>query len=284
MPQDYYICKCKIFPATFVRVSYSMIISMRLKFLILCSLLISTLQAQNTPGIPLGTTEATFFKAPDSVATGKTIVMLPGGGYTHHAMNHEGYDWVPFFNGQGVNVVVLKYTLPDGDRNKPLNDVKKTFQTLKQHSDEWNVDKNNIGIMGFSAGGHLASTYSTHVTDDDAPAFQILFYPVISFTPSLTHPGSRDSFLGKNQSEELIKEFSNEYQVTGKTPKAIIFHSDNDGLVVPQNSINYYEALRQNGIPASLNIYPVGEHGWGFRETFPYHEAMLQVLAEWLKD
>ena len=235
-------------------------------------------------GIPFNDIDAVLFKTPSNISNGKTIVILPGGGYSHHAMDHEGYDWVPFFNNLGVNVVILKYTLPDGDLNLPLNDVEKTFENLKANSEEWGINPQDIGIMGFSAGGHLASSYATHSSDNLRPSFQILFYPVVSLKSDLTHQGSRDNFLGKDQAEERVMLYSNEEQVTSSTPPALLFHSDNDGLVVPDNSINYYRALNKNGVSASLHIYPKGEHGWGFRETFPYHEVMLQEISTWINN
>lgn len=235
-----------------------------------------------TKGLPFCESEVEFFKAPEATSPAKTILILPGGGYQHHAMEHEGYDWVPFFNNQGINVAVLKYKLPNGNPEIPFEDVKNTFKALKEKAEELNVDPDKIGIMGFSAGGHLASTYATHVENDHKPAFQILFYPVISFQPELVHKGSRDNLLGENIDEETLMEYSNESQVTKDTPPAILFHSDDDGFVPRQNSIFYYLNLNKEGVPASLHIYPVGGHGWGFRETFPFHEVMLKELETWL--
>lgn len=236
-------------------------------------------------GLSLGEeVEAVFFKAEGEKAEGKTVVILPGGGYSHHAMDHEGFDWVPFFNNIGVNVAILKYKLPEGNSMIPLNDVKKTFEILQSNAVNWNINPQDIGIMGFSAGGHLASTYATHSENETKPAFQILFYPVVSLKESLTHKGSRNSFLGEDQSEERVIFYSNEEQVESNTPPALLFHSNDDGLVVPDNSINYYRALRQNGVPASLHIYPSGEHGWGFRKSFPYHDVMLEEISIWISN
>lgn len=235
-------------------------------------------------GILLDETEAWFYQAKGENSNGKTILILPGGGYSNHAMDHEGYDWVPFFNELGINVAVLKYKLPEGNLNVPLNDVKQTIQTLQDHAEEWNINPKDIGIMGFSAGGHLASAYATHSEGETKPAFQILFYPVISLKPELTHKGSKDLFLGSDQSDERIKSYSGEEQVSSTTPPAILFHSYDDNGVVPDNSINYFQALRNVGVPASLHIYPVGGHGWGFRNYFPYHDIMLDELKVWLKN
>ena len=235
-------------------------------------------------GILLEGSEAWYYPAKGENAKGKTVLILPGGGYSYHAMDHEGHDWAPFFNNLGINVAVLKYKLPEGNLDIPLNDVKQTIQTLQKHSKEWNIDPNCIGIMGFSAGGHLASAYATHSEGDTKPAFQILFYPVISLKPELTHKGSKDLFLGDDQTEERIKSYSGEEQVTPTTPPAILFHSNDDNGVLPDNSINYYQALHKNGVSASLHIYPVGGHGWGFREYFPYHDVMLEELSVWLQN
>lgn len=250
---------------------------------LICSILIPYNLMASGEGISLNGLDAVLFKAPKDKADGKTIVILPGGGYTHHAMDHEGYDWIPFFNDLGVNVVILKYRLPAGNHEIPLKDVEKTFEILRTNSNEWNINPNDIGIMGFSAGGHLASTYATHSYGVNKPSFQILFYPVISLKSDLTHPGSRNSFLGEDQKEERILLYSNEEQVSPSTPPALIFHSNDDGLVVPDNSINYYRSLNKNGVSASLHIYPSGEHGWGFRKTFPYHEVMLEEISTWIK-
>lgn len=233
-------------------------------------------------GIPLGETEAIFFKAEGENAKGKTVLILPGGGYSYHAMDHEGYDWVPFFNERGVNVAVLKYKLPEGNLEIPLNDVKKTMEILQNHADDWNINPHDIGIMGFSAGGHLASAYATHAEEEYRPAFQILFYPVISLKDGITHQGTKNSFLGENQSIDRVWSYSGEEQVSPSTPPAIMFHSYDDGVVV-ENSINYFQSLRRAGVPASLHIYPDGGHGWGMREYFPYHDVMLEELSVWLK-
>lgn len=234
--------------------------------------------------ISLEETEAWYYQAKGGNATGKTVVILPGGGYSHHAMNHEGYDWVPFFNERGINAVVLKYRLPEGNLDIPLNDVEKTIRSLQKHSEEWNINPEDIGVMGFSAGGHLASAYATHSEGNDRPAFQILFYPVISLKDEFTHKGSKNMFLGANQSKDRINAYSGEEQVSSSTPPAIIFHSYDDGAVVAENSINYFQALRKAHVPASLHIYPVGGHGWGFRESFPYHDVILEELSVWLKN
>lgn len=223
------------------------------------------------------------FLPPSGLANGKALVACPGGGYTHLAVNHEGYHWAPFYNNLGLVYAVLEYTLPNGDRNLPMKDVEAAFQLLTDSASVWSIQPDKIGIMGSSAGGHLASTMSTHPTDACKPAFQILFYPVISLDPQLTHSGSRNGFLGNQPSEELVKRYSNELQVTADTPRAFLVLAADDRSVKPMNSLNYFNALQQAGVPVSMFIYPNGGHGFGFRDTFKYHEPMLNELSIWLK-
>lgn len=141
-----------------------------------------------------------------------------------------------------------------------------------------------VGIMGASAGGHLASTAATHYTAGTRPDFQILFYPVISMDLSNCHKGSRDNLLGKSPSEELVRLYSNELQVTGDTPPAFIMHSSDDGAVPVSNSVSYYLALVKNKVPASLHTYPIGGHGWGFRDSFTYKRQWTGELEKWLRE
>ena len=145
-----------------------------------------------------------------------------------------------------------------------------------------NINPDCIGIMGFSAGGHLASTVATHASEELRPAFQILFYPVISMEPKYGHGGSCRQFLGEKATEELKKEFSNEYQVDSLTPRAFIALSDDDRGVVPMNSIRYYSALKEKEIPAAMYIYPSGGHGWGMKDSFKFRNEMLMELKAWL--
>ena len=253
-------------------------------FVCIASLFLAPLsKAQETP-ITITEPDVWFYKAKDENANGTTILILPGGGYSNYAMDHEGHQWAPFFNELGINLAVLKYKLPAGNHEIPLNDVKKTIEILQSHADEWNINPEDIGIMGFSAGGHLASAYATHSEGKTRPAFQILFYPVISLKPEITHQASKDLFLGSDQSEERIMSYSGEEQVSSSTPPAILFHSYDDDVVVPDNAINYFESLRKEGVEATLHIYPVGGHGWGINEDFPYHKVMLEELSVWLKN
>ena len=221
---------------------------------------------------------------PDAAkATGRAVVCCPGGGYSHLATGHEGYDWAPFFNERGIALIVLKYRMPHANPDVPISDAKEALRVVRENAQKWHINPKKVGIMGSSAGGHLASTISTHSDTLTAPAFQILFYPVVTFDYQYTHKGSRHGLIGENAPQELVDLYSNEKQVTTKTPPAIMLLSDDDGLVVPQNSVNYYLALKKNHVKACMHIYPSGGHGWGCRENFKYHKEMMADLSAWLE-
>ena len=255
-------------------------------FLVLLVLLLAGLQAlaQSTPK-PFDIEQPSlrvFLPAPE-LATGRAVVACPGGGYSGLAVNHEGYDWAPYFNKQGIALIVLKYRMPKGDRTLPISDAEAAMKMVRDSADVWNLNPNDIGIMGSSAGGHLASTIATHASKELRPNFQILFYPVITMDKSFTHMGSHDNLLGKDASEELEKEFSNEKQVTKETPRAFIVYSDDDKVVPPANGVNYYLSLNKKGVPSVLHIYPTGGHGWGIHEDFLYKSEMQDELTSWLR-
>lgn len=223
-----------------------------------------------------------FLPAKDK-ANGMAVVCCPGGGYSHLATDHEGYDWAPFFNERGFAFVVLKYRMPHGVTEVPISDANEALRVVRENADKWNVNPAKVGIMGSSAGGHLASTIATHSDSLTVPAFQILFYPVITFDYAYTHKGSRHGLIGTDASEEQVKLYSNELQVTKTTPPAILLLSDDDRVVPSPNSVNYYLALKKNGIPATMHIYPSGGHGWGNRTSFKYNREMLADLSAWLE-
>ena len=249
--------------------------------------LASGLSAQWTP------TKAVFdvqkptmkvFLPKDDLNTGRAVVACPGGSYLGHAIAHEGWDWAPFFNKQGIALIVLQYTLPAGDRTKPIADAEAAMKLVRDSAKVWNINPSSVGIMGSSAGGHLASTIATHSTDPKVrPDFQILFYPVISMDPSRGHQLTHESFFGKNATPELIDLYSNEIQCTPDTPRAIILTSDDDGVNPAFNAAPYYIALHKAGVPATLHVYPTGEHGWGCLQSFQHHTQMLDDLSAWLR-
>jgi acetyl esterase/lipase len=216
-------------------------------------------------------------------ATGRAVIACPGGGYWKLAHNHEGYDFAPFFNEQGIALIVLKYRMPFGNREVPYSDAEEALRLVKENAVKWNINPMDIGIMGSSAGGHLASTIATHANAQSRPAFQILLYPVITMDSAYTHQGSRKNLLGANPGKDLIDQYSNEKQVTQETPRAFITFSDDDGGVSSVNGVRYYLALKEKKIPASLHIFPSGGHGWGIRDNFKYKELFLAELRAWLK-
>ncbi len=216
-------------------------------------------------------------------ATGRAVVCCPGGGYSHLATDHEGYAWAPFFNERGIALIVLKYRMPHGHTDVPISDAKEALRVVRENAQKWNIDPRKVGIMGSSAGGHLASTVATHSDSLTAPAFQILFYPVVTFDYKYTHKGSRHGLIGEQATQEMVDLYSNEKQVTAQTPPAIMLLSDDDRVVPSPNSVNYYLALKQHGIKATMHIYPSGGHGWGSRENFKYHKEMMSDLSAWLE-
>ena len=216
-------------------------------------------------------------------ANGRGLFIFPGGGYGMVAYGHEGTRWAPFFNEQGIAVFVLKYSLPKGDRNRTFSDVSSAMNIVKANATNWGLNLSQIGVMGFSAGGHLAATVATHFTDPIKPAFQILFYPVITMEAAYTHAGSRENLLGKTPSQALVDEYSNEKQVSATTPPAIIIAAADDQVVPIENSLNYFKSLNEKKIPVSLHIYPIGNHGWGYSKQYKYHEAILKELSLWLQ-
>ncbi len=216
---------------------------------------------------------------------GVAVIMCPGGGYSHQATTHEGHDMAQWFNAQGVTYVVLKYRIPKQRNRVPLEDAEQAVRIVRSHASDWGVNPSKIGIMGASAGGHLASTLATHYSDSlSRPDFQILFYPVVTMNPGVTHMGSHNNLLGKDASKELEDEFSNELHVDKATPQAFIMLSSDDSTVPPANSINYYNALIANGVPAAMHIYPTGGHGWGFRDSFTYKRQWTGELEKWLRE
>ena len=216
---------------------------------------------------------------------GMAIIMCPGGGYARLAMNHEGHDMAPWLNAQGITYIVLKYRMPNGHYEVPLSDAEQAIRLVRQHAKEWNIRPDRIGIMGASAGGHLAASLATlYSSNETRPDFQILFYPVISMVPGVTHGGSHQNLLGNNPSQELEDRYTLEKQVNERTPQAFIMLSADDGAVPPANGIHYFEALLQHQVPATLHVYPTGGHGWGFRDAFTYKRQWTGELEKWLRE
>lgn len=222
---------------------------------------------------------------PEKVApSGMAVVACPGGGYRNLSMENEGYDWAPFFNERGIVFAVLKYRMPRTDRRRPLADAKEALRVLHMYAEGWGVDPDRIGIMGFSAGGHLAATTANRAPRKIRPAFQILFYPVITMDRRFTHMGSHDNLLGKKASRSLEDRYSNELLVTESTPQAFIVFSADDRTVNPLNGSSYHQALQEKGVPSEYHVYPSGGHGWGwYRKSFEWRDKVLQDLDGWLR-
>lgn len=229
-------------------------------------------------------------------ANGTAVIICPGGAYFIEAASHEGIDVAKEFTKWGITAFVLKYRLPNDkwmiDKSiGPLQDGQRAIQIVRQNAAKWGIDTSRIGIMGFSAGGHLAATIATHfhknyIDNVDGislrPNFQILGYPVISLSDSLAHMGSRTNLLGKNPTPEAIKDFSNELQVTTDAPPAFLVHASDDNTVKAQNSVLYYLALLDKKIPAEMHMYERGGHGFGMHNKTSKDEWM-ERLHNWMR-
>jgi acetyl esterase/lipase len=234
---------------------------------------------------------------PDKPApTGVAVIVCPGGAYQNLAMDHEGKQVAEFFNKLGVTAFVLKYRLgPRYHHPAMLQDAQHAIRYVRAHAAEFGVQPDKLGIMGFSAGGHLASTAGTHFDAGNAaapdvldrqssrPDFLILAYPVVTFVEAWTHKGSRDKLLGSDQHPEQLRLLSNELQVTKETPPTFLFHTDGDTGVPPENSVMFYLALRRAGVPAELHIYEQGRHGVGLAPADPVLSTWPARLTDWMK-
>lgn len=234
-------------------------------------------------------------------STGKAVVIFPGGGYGILAYDWEGTDFAKWLNAQGIAGIVVKYRLPvskslTDPKEVPLLDAQRAIRLVRQNAATWNIDPAKVGVMGFSAGGHLASTLSTQYLHEldrpkdaiDAlsarPDFSVLVYPVITFQDDAVHGGSRKNLIGENASKELKDRFSAELNVNTETPPTFLVHAQDDKGVPIENSILYYQALHKNGVKASLHIYPSGGHGFAFGLGKGAVEGWREVLLAWMND
>jgi acetyl esterase/lipase len=237
----------------------------------------------------------TVYLPPKEKANGAAVIVIPGGGYQKVAAVHEGSDVAKRFNDMGVTAFVLKYRLPSDETmvNKeigPIQDAQRAIQLVRDRAKEWGIDKSRVGIIGFSAGGHLASTAGTHFNHAyiDAgkktnlrPDFMILVYPVISFADSICHMGSRDNLIGKNPSPEKKEEYSNELQVTKKTPPTYLVHAEDDSTVKVQNMLLFATALQKNKVPFDFYLYEKGGHGFGLTNKTS-EVKWMDLVQEWM--
>lgn len=233
---------------------------------------------------------------PEEDKTGTVVVVCPGGGYGALATDHEGHQVAKWFNSFGVTAAVLRYRLgPKYHHPAPLQDVSRAIRYMRTHADELGTAADRVGVMGSSAGGHLASTVSTHFdagdeSSDDPierrssrPDFSILAYPVISFTAEFSHRGSARNLLGENPDPALLESLSNDTQVTAETPPTFLFHTGEDRGVPVQNSLAYYRALVEHGVAAELHVYQHGPHGVGLAPGDPVLSTWKERLHDWLQ-
>jgi acetyl esterase/lipase len=238
----------------------------------------------------------TIFLPAAEKANGTAVVICPGGGYGALAVDHEGKQVAEWLNNLGVTAFMLKYRIAPRYRHPaPLQDAQRAIRTVRARASEWNVDPHRVGIWGFSAGGHLASTAGTHYDEGKAgtedpiervscrPDFMILCYPVITLNPPYAHRGSRDNLLGKEADPKLVESLCNDSQVTAKTPPTFLFHTAADTGVPPENSVLFFLALRKAGVPAELHIYENGRHGVGLATQDPVLRTWPDRLAVWMK-
>jgi acetyl esterase/lipase len=235
---------------------------------------------------------------------GKSVIICPGGGYSILASGHEGMDVARQFMEIGVTAFVLKYRIPS-DRTAidksiaPLQDAQQAIRLVRKNAEKWGLKANKIGIMGFSAGGHLAATATTRFAEKAdsreggtgssvqdtisvRPDFSMLIYAVISFDSTITHKGSRNNLIGEKPTAEMTKKFSNELQITPQTPPTFLVHAGDDGAVPVENSIRFYQNCIKNKVPVEMHLYPKGGHGFGMNNKTT-EDKWMERLAAWLK-
>jgi acetyl esterase/lipase len=234
------------------------------------------------------------FLPKEGTSNGASVIICPGGGYGVLVIEREGFEVARAFNKVGVTAFVLKYRLPSDKTMEdksigPLQDAQQAIKTVREGAKEWNLDAGKIGIMGFSAGGHLASTAGTHFDNSLVenksgtslrPDFMILVYPVISFLEAQGHKGSRANLIGQSPTEEQVKYFSSELQVKQSTPPTFLTHAGDDTVVPVSNSLMFYEALNKNKVPADLHLYSKGEHGY---PKTPAFDVWFGQCLNWMK-
>lgn len=245
------------------------------------------------------TQPALYVYQPKTKASDVAVIICPGGGYGILAIDHEGYEIAQWFNDRGVTAFVLKNRLPqdelfENSEIRPLQDVQQAFRIIRKNAAEYGISPDKIGIMGFSAGGHLASTASTHfhtqvgeITDPSIsvrPDFSLLIYPVITFGSVNTHSGTRDNLVGANAPADKIDLYSNEKQVTAETPPTFLI-STTDDFVSPENSILYFEACRKNNVPVEMHIYEKGGHGYALKKNgLGPVESWPDRMEDWMRE
>ena len=245
------------------------------------------------------TPEIAVFLPDKRSATGQAVIICPGGGYQHLAWSWEGTNTARWLTAKGIAAIVLKYRLPSAGSNvianlSPLMDAQRAIRTVRFNATNWNIKKDEIGILGFSAGGHLASTAGTQFDRGIAmnadsieqmssrPDFMILIYPVITMSKNSMHAGSRNNLIGKDADSSLAKRYSSELQVTKETPPTFIVHATDDKTVPVENSLLFYQALKDKHVPVEMHIYPAGGHGFGLAFGMGYLQTWTDRCNDWL--
>jgi acetyl esterase/lipase len=220
--------------------------------------------------------------APQESATGSAVLICPGGGYRGVSVENEGSNVALWLNKLGVSAFVLYYRMPNQHNEIPLADAQAAMEIIRSRAKEWNVNKDKLGIMGFSAGGHLASTVGTHFSKKNRPDFMVLVYPVISMNKEITHGGSRKNLIGENPTPEMEKLYSNELQVTKNTPPTFIVLALDDKAVPVENSYRFHKALLAAGVSSEIHTYDLGGHGFGMRKKGIPVDNWTDLLQAWL--
>jgi acetyl esterase/lipase len=241
-------------------------------------------EAKDDKSFVTNITEARMYAypAPKELANGTAVLICPGGGYRGVSIENEGSNVALWLNKLGVSAFVLYYRMPNQHSEIPLTDAQTAIEIIRNNSKKWNVDAHKIGIMGFSAGGHLASTVGTHFSKKNRPDFMILGYPVISMKKEITHAGSRKNLLGENPTPEMEKLYSNELQVTKNTPPTFIVCALDDKAVLAENSYLFHKALQAKGVSSDIQTYELGGHGFGMRKRGMPVDNWTDLLEKWL--
>lgn len=225
-----------------------------------------------------------IYHADKAKATGQSVVICPGGGYAKLSMDQEGYMMAQWLAKSGITGIVLEYRLPNGHKEVPLEDAVEAIRIVRKKAKRWNLDPAKVGIMGFSAGGHLAASVSNIPPVEDRPNFSILFYPVVIANHYTSHVGSFRNLLGKGFAQADADEFSMEKLASENTPPTILLLSDDDTTVPAAGAAMYYAALRYHGVRAAMYVFPEGKHGWGNYDKFSYQKEWQHLLLRWLKE
>lgn len=228
-------------------------------------------------------TDFYLYKADPAIATGQAVLVVPGGGLRKVCIEYDGFAFAQYLRSIGVSALVLKYRLPNGHKEVPMEDMEAAMNYLRTEGQAWGVDPNQVGICGSSAGGYLAAYASVFMPDERKPAFSILVYSVISGVTRSTHHGTFGNMFGRDRINAVQEYYSLENRVSESTPPTLLLLADDDQTVPTISSIRYYKALKHYGIPATMHIFPSGGHGWSGHNDYRYADACKAALKDWLQ-